>query len=123
MKLLDGFFFTIGSGDDSFSPVIWSTFISYGIGIGTLYRKFASKIEIPLKSEVLQKMCPLLYSKLEYSYDEKYSFDELELLRSKNFISSYDSLDRVEDSVHFDVEKEGKVFSVNGFELETSEIR
>lgn len=68
-------------------------------------------------------MCPLLYSKLEYSYDEKYSFDELELLRTKNFISSYDSLDRVEDSVHFDVEKEGKVFSVNGFELETSEIR
>lgn len=91
--------------------------------MGYLYKKFASKIEIPLKSEVLQKMCPLLYSKLEYSYDEKYSFDELELLRSKSFLSSYDSLDKVEDSVRFDVEKDGKIFSVNGFELETSEVR
>lgn len=123
MRLFIGFFYTIGSGDDSFSPVIWAAIISYSIGIGLLYKKFASKIEIPLKSEVLQKMCPLLYSKLEYSYDEKYSFDELELLRSNNFLSSYDSLDKVEDSVHFGVEKDGKIFSVNGFELETSEVR
>jgi len=68
-------------------------------------------------------MCPLLYSKLEYSYDEKYSFDELELLRGKEFLSSYDSLDKVEDSVHFIVENDGKKFSLNGFELETSEER
>jgi hypothetical protein len=58
-------------------------------------------------------MCPLLYSKLQYSYDEKYSFNELEILRSKDFLSSYDSLDRVEDSIHFDIENNGKVFSVN----------
>ena len=93
--------------------MITAAFLSYSTGIGLLYKKFASKIEIPLKSEVLQKICPLLYSKLEYSYDEKYSFDELELLRSKNFLSSYDRLDKVEDSVHFDVEKDGKIFSVN----------
>jgi hypothetical protein len=68
-------------------------------------------------------MCPLLYSKLEYSYDGKYSFDELDILRSKDFLASYDSLDRVEDSLHFDVESDGKIFSVNGFELETSEVR
>ncbi|NRH21195.1 DUF3137 domain-containing protein [Candidatus Gracilibacteria bacterium] len=123
MRLINGFFYTIGSGDNSFSPVIWAAIISYSTGIGLLYKKFASKIEIPLKSEVLQKMCPLLYSKLEYSYDEKYSFDELELLRGKNFLSSYDSLEKVEDSVHFGVEKDGKIFSVNGFELETSEMR
>lgn len=110
--------------------IIWINDISIGITVtsytfwmGYLYKKFASKIEIPLKSEVLQKMCPLLYSKLEYSYDEKYSFDELEHLRSKNFLASYDSLDKVEDSVRFGVEKDGKTFSVNGFEVETSEIR
>ena len=65
----------------------------------------------------------MLYSKLEYSYDGKYSFDELELLRAKKFIFSYDSLDKVEDSVHFTMENDGKIFSVNGFELETSEVR
>lgn len=81
--------------------------------MGALYKRFASKIEIPLKTEVLTRMCPLLYSKLQYSHDEKYSFDELDLLRSKNFLASYDSLDRVEDSVYFDVEKDGKHFSVN----------
>jgi len=123
MRLFIGFFYTIGSGDDSFAPVITAAILSYSTGIGLLYKKFASKIEIPLKSEVLQKMCPLLYSKLEYSYDEKYSFDELEILRAKNFISSYDSLDKVEDSARFGVENDGKKFSVNGFELETSEMR
>lgn len=122
-NIVTGFFYTIGSGDDSFSPVIWSTIISYTIGMGYLYQRFSSKIEIPLKTEVLQKMCPLLYSKLEYSYDAKYSFDELDLLRSKDVLASYDSLDRVEDSLHFDVESGGKIFSVNGFEVETSEVR
>jgi hypothetical protein len=91
--------------------------------MGFLYQKFSSKIEIPLKTEVLQKMCPLLYSKLEYSYDEKYSFDELDILKSKSFLSSYDSLDTVEDSVHFYVENNGMIFSLNGFELQTSEVR
>lgn len=123
MRLIEWFFYSIGTGDNSFSPVIWTAIISYSVWISLLYKKFASKIEIPLKSEVLQKMCPLLYSKLEYSYDEKYSFDELEILRAKNFISSYDSLDKVEDSARYGVENDGKKFSVNGFELETSEMR
>lgn len=91
--------------------------------MGTLYRRFASKIEIPLKSEILTRMCPLLYSKLQYSHDEKYSFDELDILRQKGFLESYTSLDRVEDSVSFDIEQDGKKFSVNGFEVETSEVR
>lgn len=68
-------------------------------------------------------MCPLLYSKLEYSYDARYSFDELDTLRYKQFLSSYDSIDTVEDSVHFTMENDGKMFSVNGFELKTSEMR
>jgi hypothetical protein len=91
--------------------------------MGILYKKFSTKIEIPLKTEVLMRMCPLLYSKLEYSHDGKYSFDELDVLRQKEFLASYTSLDRVEDSIHFDIEKDGKQFSVNGFELETSEMR
>ena len=122
-NILTGFFYTVGSGDNSFSPVIWSTIISYSVGMGTLYRRFASKIEIPLKSEILTRMCPLLYSKLQYSHDEKYSFDELDILRQKGFLESYTSLDRVEDSVSFDIEQDGKKFSVNGFEVETSEVR
>ncbi len=122
-KLIDWFFFTIGSKDNSFSPVIWSTVISYTVWIGYLYSRFASKIEIPLKTEVLSRMCPLLYSKLEYSYDGKYSFDEIEFLRSKWFLASYDQLDKVEDSIRFDIQKDGKMFAVNGFELETSEVR
>jgi Protein of unknown function (DUF3137) len=122
-SIISGFFYTIGTGDNSFSPVIWSTIISYSIGMGMLYKKFSTKIEIPLKTEVLMRMCPLLYSKLEYSHDGKYSFDELDVLRQKEFLASYTSLDRVEDSIHFDIEKDGKQFSVNGFELETSEMR
>jgi hypothetical protein len=122
-NVVAGFFYTIGTGDDSFSPTIWATVITYTFAKGALYARFASKIEIPLKKEVLSKLCPVLYSKLEYSYDEKHSFDEIDTLRSKSFLSSYDSIDRVEDSTHFTMEKDGKRFELNGFELETSEVR
>lgn len=122
-KLWTWFFYAVWDWENSFSPVIWSTIISYSLGIGFLYKTFLSKIEIPLKKEVLQKICPLLYSKLEYSHDGKYSFNELDELRSGNFLSSYDKIDRVEDSTYFNIDKDGKTFYVNGFELETSEIR
>lgn len=122
-NVVAGFFYTIGSGDDSFSPTIWATIGTYSIARWTPYARFASKIEIPLKTQVLSKLCPILYSKLEYSYDEKYSFDELWTLRTKNFIQSYDRIERVEDSIHFTMENDGKAFSVNGFELQTSEVR
>lgn len=121
--LIAGFFYTIRTDDNSFSPTIWATIGTYTVARWALYARFASKIEIPLKQEVLSKLCPILYSKLEYSYDSRYSFDELDILRSKNFLSSYDSIDRVEDSVHFSMEKDGKYFELNGFELETSEVR
>lgn len=49
--------------------------------MGLLYAKFSNLIEIPLKMEVLAKLCPILYSKLCYSYDAKYSFDELDILQ------------------------------------------
>jgi Protein of unknown function (DUF3137) len=117
------FFYQISGGNDTYSPTIWAAIASYTVGMGILYSIFASRIEIPLKSEVLKKICPLLYSKLEYSYDGKYSFDELEILRSKNFLNSYDCIERVEDSIQFQVEKDGKTFIVHGFELETSEMK
>ena len=122
-RLLSWFFYTIGTGDNSFSPVIYLAFGLYWIGMGILYKKFSSKIEIPLKTEVLKKMCPILYSKLDYSHDTKYSFDELELLSAKKFLSSYDTIEAVEDSTHFEIENNGKLFSVNGFEVKTSEVR
>jgi len=57
---------------------------------------------------VLAKLCPILYSKLEYSYDGKYSFNELDKLQEKEFLQSYDSIDLVEDSTTFTMEKDGK---------------
>ncbi|MCA9378320.1 hypothetical protein KC711_05510 [Candidatus Peregrinibacteria bacterium] len=48
--------------------------------MGFLYAKFSKLIEIPLKMEVLAKLCPVIYSKLSYSHDAKYSFDELDVL-------------------------------------------
>lgn len=121
--LVAGFLYTIGSWDDSFSPTIWAMILSYSIPKWILYTKFASKIEIPLKKEVLTKLCPILYSKLEYSYDGKYSFNELDKLQEKEFLQSYDSIDLVEDSTTFTMEKDRKWFSMNGFELKTSEVR
>jgi Protein of unknown function (DUF3137) len=121
--IIRGFFYTIHSGNDSYPPTIIATIATYTIAMGFLYKKFASRIEIPIKSEVLAKLCPILYSKLEYSYDAKYSFDELGELLSKDFISSYDQIDRAEDSVYFSVERDGKTFVLNWFEVETSEMR
>lgn len=73
--------------------------------------------------EVLAKLCPVIYSKLLYSHDAKYSFDELDVLLASGIISSYDSIDSVEDSMEFEIERDGKKFFVNGFELKTSEMR
>ena len=118
-----GLFFTIGSGDNTFSPVFTAAFWSYALAIGFLYSKFSKLIEIPLKMEVLAKLCPVIYSKLAYSHDAKYSFDELDVLLTSWIIKSYDTIDLVEDSMEFEVERDGKKFFVNGFELQTSEIR
>lgn len=118
-----GLFFTIGSGDDSFSPVFTAAFGSYALAMGFLYAKFSKLIEIPLKMEVLAKLCPVIYSKLSYSHDAKYSFDELDVLLASWILRSYSSIDLVEDSMEFEVERDGKNFFVNGFELKTSEIQ
>lgn len=91
-------------------------------GLYALYNKFASKIETPLKRDILSRMCPMLYSKLQYSHDAQYSFDELDVLKNKGLLKSYTDLDIVEDSIYFDVEKDNKRFTVHGFELQTSQV-
>ncbi len=122
-RLISWLFYTVWTGEDAMQPAIYATFFTYSIGIWILYARFKNKIEIPLKKNILSKVCPLLYSKLEYSHDEKYSFNELGILRSKWLIEWYDRIDNVEDSVHFTMEQDGKMLAVNGFELETSEMR
>lgn len=94
-----------------------------GIASAFLHKKFANKIEIPLKEKVLKRLCPVLYSKLEYSHDGKYSFSEMKDLVKKRFLNSYDSIKIVEDSIFFPMQKDGKNFYVHGFELKTTETR
>lgn len=94
-----------------------------GIASAFLHKKFANKIEIPLKEKVLKRLCPVLYSKLEYSHDGKYSFSEMRDLVEKRFLNSYDSIKIVEDSIFFPMQKDGKNFYVHGFELETTQTR
>lgn len=97
--------------------------ILIGIASAFLHKKFANKIEIPLKEKVLKRLCPVLYSKLEYSHDGKYSFSEMRDLVEKRFLNSYDSIKIVEDSIFFPMQKDGKNFYVHGFELETTQTR
>lgn len=97
--------------------------ILVGIASVFLHKKFANKIEIPLKEKVLKRLCPILYSKLEYSHDGKFSFSEIRDLVAKNLLNSYDSIKSVEDSIYFPMQKDGKNFYVHGFELETAETR
>ncbi len=104
-------------------PVVWTTIGTYGILMGILYANFRSKIEIPLKTDVLAKLCPILYSKFEYSHDRKYSFDDVYMLRGKSFLNSFDRIKTIEDSIYFPMTKDGKNFFVHGFELETTETR
>lgn len=58
----------------------------------------------------------------EYSYDEKYSFNDLEFLVQKDFLNSYTNIETVEDSFVFKIEQTGKSFFLNGFELVTTKI-
>ena len=121
-KVFGWLFYTIGSGDNSTTPVlegwIWAAVIVFWL----IYTKFRSKIEIPLKRDVLTKICTFLDSKLEYSYDAKFSFNDLDTLQQKQFISRYTILDLVEDSTSLQHLEDGKGFYMRGFELETSKV-
>lgn len=87
------------------------------------YQVFRSKIEIPLKENIMNRVCKTLHSSFEYSSDAKYSFDNLTMLKEKWFLNSYTHLDGVEDSCALKIEQDGKSFLLNGFKLKTSEMK
>jgi hypothetical protein len=88
-----------------------------------LYKIFSSKIEIPLKRDILTNICPLIDSTLEYSYTAKYAFDELGILEKEGLIKTFDFITLEEDSLHFSLQKGNQNYTVNGFELQTSKMR
>lgn len=120
-NIINGALYYIGSGGDLFSPVLWTFIVIYGGGMTLLYTAFSSKIETPLKKDILSRICPMLYSKLQYSHDARFSFMEIDILRHRWLLKPYTDLDIVEDSIFFDVAKDNKNFTVHGFELQTSE--
>lgn len=71
----------------------------------------------------MSRICKILHSTFEYSYDGKYSFNDLEFLKQKKFLSSYTMIDAVEDSSALKIEQDGKSFLLNGFELKTSKMQ
>ena len=81
------------------------------------YNKIYSKINTFGGNHIFEKICNILYSRLKYSHDAKYSFDKLDYLVSKDFLKPFNTIDIVEDSIYFEVENDGKSFYVNGFEL------
>ena len=71
----------------------------------------------------MSRVCQILHTTFQYSYDAKYSFDDLSFLRTKKFLQSYSMIETVEDSTQLSIEQDGKSFILNGFELKTSEMR
>lgn len=85
--------------------------------------KFRKKIEGAIKENILSKLSKEIYEKLEYHEGKKYAFGDIVSLRSVNFLNSYQTVDSVEDSIAFTLQKDGRYASVQGYELETSEVR
>ena len=119
--LLVGLFFYVGTWDDSFSTIEWLWILATFLYGGT-YAAYRSKIEIPLKRDVMSRICKKLHTTFEYSYDGKYSFDDLSKLVEKKFLNSYNRIDKVEDSVELKIELEKKWFILRGFELKTRRV-
>ena len=71
----------------------------------------------------MSRICKILHSTFEYSYDGKYSFNDLSILKEKKFLNSYSMIDTVEDSCALKIQQDGKSFLLNGFELETSKMQ
>lgn len=84
---------------------------------------FRKKIESPIKEKILTKLSKKVYENLEYNSWKKYAFWEIRELRSSNFLNSYERVDKIEDSIAFTLQKDGKYASVQWYELQTSEVR
>lgn len=119
--ILVGLFFRVGSGDDSISTIgcLWGlgAFLYWGV-----YMKYRSKIEIPLKRDIMSRICKWFHEKFKYSYDSKYSFNDIQVLLEKKFLKKYNRLELVEDSVELEIIKDGKGFVLNGYELKTRQV-
>lgn len=102
--------------------IFWSI-IGVFIIVGIIVSIFRSKIEGAIKKKILTKLAKELYSKLDYDDAGGFAFWDLGFLRSKWFLSSYDQIDTVEDSVWFYIEEDRKILITQGYELQTSEIR
>lgn len=81
---IDGIMFAVIAGSIVASGIIW------------LFRK---KLEGALKSKTLPKLGKELYSKLVYDQGKAYAFGDLGELLQANFLSGYDTIDAIEDSL------------------------
>lgn len=104
--------------DGVFWAIVWGSI--FGGIVVALYR---SKIEWAIKEHILTKLAKELYSKLEYDASGKYAFGDLDFLRSKWFLNSYDRVKKIEDSIGFRIEEDQKSLIAQGYELETTETR
>lgn len=82
---------------------------------------FSPKIEYSLKQKIMTKVCKVLHKDLLYSYDWKYSFNEIKFLQKNNFLNERAIPNGVEDSICFSLNINGKQFFINGFELKFSD--
>lgn len=119
--IMIGIFFQVGSWDNSIWTIQWLWWL-WAFLYGWVYIKYKSKIEIPLKRDIMSRICKNFHENFKYSYDSKYSFNDLDLLLKKKFLKFYNRLELVEDSVNLKVVKEGKGFILNGYELKTRKV-
>jgi len=97
--------------------ILW--FLVFGIIVG-IFRK---RIEWAIKENILSKLSKQIYEKLEYNWNKKYAFWDIKELRNVNFLNSYERIDKIEDSIAFTLQKDWRYATIQGYELETSEVR
>ncbi len=82
---------------------------------------FHSKIILAIKQKILSKLSKKIYNNLEYDKWEKYAFNDIQKLQNERFLNSYQTIDKVEDSIAFTLNKDWKVAIIQWYELKTSE--
>jgi len=81
---------------------------------------YYKKIDLNIKEKILTKLSKEIDSNLEYDYWKKYAFWELNKLRELNFINSYDSIKKIEDSIWFYLQQNWKYAVIQWYELRTT---
>lgn len=90
---------------------------------GLIVSFFRKNIEWAIKQKVLAKLSKKVYENLEYDETKKYAFNNIRELINNNFLNNYESIDKIEDSLAFTVQKDWKLALVQWYELETSEMQ